>query len=49
MENEGAEHKKQANHQEDIMLKNQSVISPTNHEEIRHPCNASNVNSSTDE
>jgi hypothetical protein len=34
MEDEGAEHKKkQVDHQENIMLKNQSTISPTNDEE----------------
>jgi hypothetical protein len=32
MEDEGVEHKKQVDHQENIMLKNQSTISPTNDE-----------------
>jgi hypothetical protein len=48
MEDEGAEHKKQVD-QENIMLKNQSTISPTNDEEMRHAHNSSNDNSSTDE
>jgi hypothetical protein len=49
MEDEGEEHKKQVDHQENIMLKNQSTISPTNDEEMRHAHSSSNVNSSTDE
>jgi hypothetical protein len=50
MEDEGTEHKKkQVDHQEIIMLKNQSTISPTNDEEMRHARRSSNVNSSTDE
>jgi hypothetical protein len=48
MEDEGVEHKKQVD-QENIMLKNQSTISPTNDEEMRHAHSSSNVNSSTDE
>ena len=47
MEEEGAEYKKQAS-EENIMLKNQTIISPTNDEEMRHANNSSNVNSSTD-
>jgi hypothetical protein len=48
MEDERAEHKKQAD-QENIMLKNKSTISPTNDEEMRHACNLSDDNNSTNE
>ena len=48
MEDEGVEHKNQA-YQENIRLKEQSTISPTNDEEMRHAHNASDDNSSIDE
>jgi hypothetical protein len=48
MEDEGAEHKKQAD-QENIVLKNQSIRLPTNDEEISHACSSSDDNNSTDE
>jgi hypothetical protein len=48
MEDEGAEHKKQVD-QENIRLNNQSTISPTNDEEMRHAHSSSDDNSSTDE
>ena len=48
MEDEGVERKKQVD-KENIMLKNQSTISPTNDEEIRHVHSSSNVNNSTSE
>ena len=48
MEDEGVKHKKQVD-QENIMLKTQSTISPTNDEEMRHAHNSSNDNNATDE
>jgi hypothetical protein len=48
MEDEGAEHKKQVD-QENIMLKNQSTILPTNDEEMRHAHSSNDDNSSTNE
>jgi hypothetical protein len=48
MEDEGVEHKKQVD-QEKNMLKNESIISPTNDEEMRHARNSSDDNNSTDE
>jgi hypothetical protein len=48
MEDKGVEHKKQVD-QENIMLKKQSTMSPTNDEEMRHAHNLRNVNSSTNE
>jgi hypothetical protein len=42
------EHERQAN-QENIILKNQSTISPTNDEEMRHARSLSDDNNSTDE
>ena len=45
----GQDIKKQVDHQENIMLKNQSTISPTDDEEMRHAHSFNNVKSSTDE
>jgi hypothetical protein len=48
MEHEEVEHKKQVD-QENIRLNNQSTISPTNDEEMRHARYSSDDNSSTNE
>jgi hypothetical protein len=48
MEGEEAEHKKQTD-QENIRLHNQSTISLTKDEEMRHACILSDDNSSTHE
>jgi hypothetical protein len=48
MEREEDEHKKQVD-QENIRLNNQSTISPTSDEEMRHACSSSDDNSSSDE
>ena len=48
MEDEGVEHKKQAD-QENIRLNNQSTITPTNYEEIRHVRSLRDDKSSSDE
>ena len=47
MEHEEVEHKKQVD-QENIKLNNQSTISPTSDEEMRHACSSSNDISSSD-
>jgi len=48
MENEDAEHKKQLD-QETIRFNNQSTITPTTNEEMRHACNSSNGKISSNE
>jgi hypothetical protein len=49
MEDREAQHKIQVDHREKIMIKNQSTISPTDDEEMRHAHSFNNVKSSTDE
>jgi hypothetical protein len=48
MEHEQATHQKQVD-EENISLHNQSRISPTSDEEMRHACNWSDENNSSDE